>query len=287
MTQYGVDYSRGRPDLACVIGSGKRFVMRYLAYLPNTKVISKTELQTIHAKGLGVVLNWEQAQGDMLKGKSAGQEHAKEALKQANALGAPKWVPIYFSCDVDITNGSQMAAVAAYLDGVASVIGKNRTGVYGEYSVMEALVPAHATFGWQTYAWSGGKISSHAHIMQYRNGVSLCGADVDLDRSLNDNYGVWFRESPTPKPPVPPLVKDHSVYIKLDGFSLPELHQGDDDSQFSGWDHVMRAQRMLNVASDGNYGPKTSAAVKARGFGDGKTINLAVWTNLYGLSRKG
>jgi hypothetical protein len=183
----GVDYAWDRPDLNVLWNGGKRFVCRYLAFLPNGKVLQKAELDKLHGKGFGVVLNWEQAAGDMLAGFTRGQTHAREAV-----LGAPAWVPIYFSCDQDITTTSQMNAVASYLDGAASILGKDRVGVYGEAQVIDALVPTHAKWGWQTYAWSGGRNSASAHMKQYRNGVKLAGADLDLNISLKDNFGAWF-----------------------------------------------------------------------------------------------
>jgi len=187
----GVDYSTARPNLDQLWAAGKRFVSRYLAYTPNAKVLTKTELTALHAKGFGVVLNWEQATGDMGRGRDVGVAHATEALKQANALGAPASVPIYFSADFD-TNATSRGAVAAYLDGCASVLGLARVGVYGEADVIDAMIPAHATWGWQTYAWSTGRVSDKAHFYQYKNGVQLAGADTDLNRSLKDSFGAWF-----------------------------------------------------------------------------------------------
>src|ERR1700755_3427557 len=99
----GVDYSTARPNLDQLWAAGKRFVCRYLAYLPNNKVLQVNERSALHAKGFGIVLNWEQAAGDMLKGRAKGVEHATEALRQANALGAPASVPIYFLCRIGAT----------------------------------------------------------------------------------------------------------------------------------------------------------------------------------------
>lgn len=187
----GVDYSTGRPNLAALRASGRLFVCRYLAYLPNGKVLSRSERAAIHAAGLEIVLNWEQSDRDMLKGRNTGITHATEALRQAKALGAPANIPIYFSCDTD-TNAAQRVQVAAYLDGAASILGRNRVGVYGGFSVIEAMVPNHAAWGWQTYAWSAGKTSSKAHFKQYRNGVPVAGADCDLNVKLQANIGAWL-----------------------------------------------------------------------------------------------
>ena len=198
----GVDYAWERPNLDQLWAAGKRFACRYLAYLPNGKVLSAAELRSLQTRGFGVVLNWEQSAGDMLKGRATGEAHAREALRQANGLGAPASVPIYFSCDVDTTSNSQRLAAAAYLDGCAAVLGRARVGVYGEFEVIEfMLAGGKASWGWQTYAWSGGKVSALAHVMQYRNGVTLAGATLDLDRSLKDNFGAWWKDqAPQPQP---------------------------------------------------------------------------------------
>lgn len=195
----GVDYAWNRPNLDQLLTAGKRFVSRYLAYngtngyALNGKVLTSAERQALHAKGFAIMLNWEQAAGDMLKGYDTGKAHAQEALRQANALGAPASVPIYFSCDVDVTSDTQMASAGRYLDGVASVLGANRlrVGVYGEADVIDAMVPARAAWGWQTYAWSKGAISPKAHVLQYHNGVNLAGATLDLDRTLKPTFGAW------------------------------------------------------------------------------------------------
>lgn len=188
----GVDYSLARPNLDELWRAGKRFVSRYLAYLPNDKVLTFTELRRLHDRGFGVVLNWEQATGDMLKGFNTGKAHASEALRQANALDAPSNTPIYFSCDLQVTE-AQFAPVARYLDGAASVLGRHRVGVYGQYSLIQALVPTVATWGWQTYAWSAGKVSPKAHFLQYHNNVKVGGGDCDLNRSLKAEFGAWYK----------------------------------------------------------------------------------------------
>ena len=71
---------------------------------------------------------------------------------------------------------------------------------------------------------------------------------------------------------------------KLDGYALPVLKIGDDDADFPGYDRIGRVQRLLGVTDDGQYGPKTAAALKALGINDGRTIDLPVWRKLFGLS---
>lgn len=204
----GVDYSDARPDPDQLYAAGKRFVVRYLAYKPNTKVLGPDELATLQRRGFGVVLNWEQGSGDMLYGYDRGVAHAKEALTQANALGAPSSIPIYFSCDVDTVSSAQRQAAGDYLNGCASILGRNRVGVYGEFEVIEALVPTYAVYGWQTYAWSHGAVSEKAHLLQYQNDVTIGGGSVDLDRALQAQFGGWFTVSDPDYRPFGPPKRD-------------------------------------------------------------------------------
>jgi hypothetical protein len=98
------------------------------------------------------------------------------------------------SSPVSLTSG-QWAALDAALDAAAAVLrpAGDRTGIYGGFTAVEREVGAHCELGYQTYAWSGGRWSAKAKLQQYRNGLSLCGGTVDLDRSLADDFGQWPR----------------------------------------------------------------------------------------------
>lgn len=84
---------------------------------------------------------------------------------------------------------------------------------------------------------------------------------------------------------VGPVAAKDRTWQALDPYTLPVLRLGDNDDRFPGWNHIQRAQKLLDVAADGDYGPKTAQAVKALGFGNGRTIDLPVWVSLYGLSQ--
>jgi peptidoglycan hydrolase-like protein with peptidoglycan-binding domain len=276
----GVDYAWDRPNLDQLWAAGKRFVFRYLAYDntggygANGKVLRAPERAALHAKGFGIVLNWEQAAGDMLKGYDKGAQHAREALRQANALGAPGDAPIYFSCDVD-TNSSGRTAVAEYLRACGDVLGLARVGVYGEADVIDAMVPTRAKWGWQTYAWSGGQTSEKAHVKQYKNGVTVAGADCDLNVSLKSEWGVWW-----PSAVAPPTVPGPDWRPAL-WSALPVLRRGS-----KGW-QVRKVQALVNVAigaglsEDGDFGPATEAGVKrfqsSRGLASDGVVGVVTW----------
>jgi hypothetical protein len=216
---FGIDYSAGNGlTTGQMQAAGVTFVCRYLAYLPNSKVINSAEFGNLTAAGLGVVLVWEQSGRDANRGYAGGQADAAEADRQARALGAAGAVIYFAPCDYDAPEADQ-PKINAYLDGAASVVGRARTGFYGGlHPLRRALDAGKATWGWQTYAWSGGEWDSRAHIQQYHNGARMGPAEVDYDRSMAADFGQWPRPDAPPVPPPPADEED---------FEVPELKTGD------------------------------------------------------------
>lgn len=191
MTVTGLDFAWSKPSVSAIKGAGHVFVCRYLSYDDTGKNLTKSEATAYRKAGINVVSNWEYATDAALGGYNQGVRDAREANRQHLACGGGPTDPIYFSADWDATPGQQ-SAINSYLDGVASVIGRARTGVYGSfYVVKRAYEAGKAKWLWQTYAWSGGQVYSKAHIYQYHNGVKVGGADTDLNRALQANYGAW------------------------------------------------------------------------------------------------
>ena len=201
---YGVDYAWARPSLSTLKAQGYRFVVRYMSYDTSGKNLSAAEAKAIKAAGLDVVSNWEWGAQDALQGYNLGVQHAHAAESQAHADGAPAGRPIYFSIDFD-AQPSQQGAINAYYDGVASVIGRGRTGAYGGYGVIKRLFDAgKITWGWQTYAWSYGQWEPRAHLRQIQNGIGPGGGE-DKDQAMAADFGQWGATTapPTAKPPAP------------------------------------------------------------------------------------
>lgn len=195
MTYWGWDYSWWRPSNATLASNGVQFVCRYLSYDTTGKNITQPEYENLLGQGISVVLNWEWNPTDPLSGYNLGRQHAQKAESLRQALGAPDTAPIYFSADFNAT-ASQQAAIDQYLAGAASVIGSGRVGVYGSYYVVErCYANGSAAWFWQTYAWSNGNVSSHAHLYQYNNGVQ--GGNADQDKSLKDNFGQILPDGST------------------------------------------------------------------------------------------
>src|SRR5262245_18859177 len=189
---FGLDYATGNVDARCLRNFGARFVCRYLAppgSIYDWKRLTSGEVERITQAGLGLVLVFESSAARARGGRPAGKADSATARDAVIRLGLPPGAPVYFAVDFDATPGDQ-AAINAYLDGAAEVIGRNRVGIYGGfYPVRRALDAGKARYAWQTYAWSGGQWDPRAHIQQYSNGHRVCGISVDYDRSMTDDFG--------------------------------------------------------------------------------------------------
>jgi hypothetical protein len=199
MTQ-GCDYSFDRPDPACLFNKGIRFAVRYTSIGSDPKNMSAPEVQRLLDAGIALVTVFEESKGHMLGGRVAGVQAAKASRDLASACGMPDGRPHYFALDIDPNplRDSQWDHIRAYLDGAASVLGRDAVGVYGGFLAIEKLVPHSAPWGWQTRAWSKGKWSAKARLQQHEIEVGRCGGQVDLDRTHPDHsiadYGQWGLE---------------------------------------------------------------------------------------------
>jgi hypothetical protein len=193
---FGVDYAWGRPGATALKNAGVKFVCRYLSHDTTGKNLTAAEAKQLTAAGIWIVVVWESTANRALSGHAAGVADAKAARQQAAACGMPAGRPIYFAVDFD-ANAAQQAAINSYLDGAASVLGRDRVGLYaGYYVVKRAFDAKKITWGWQTYAWSGGHWDKRAQIQQYSNNHKINGVGVDYDRSMTGDYGQWQVNKP-------------------------------------------------------------------------------------------
>src|SRR4051812_27177943 len=128
----GLDYAFSpHPSTSAIKGGGYKFVCRYISSLPlndhNGKNLLAAEKRALLGAGIDVVVVAEEGASDMLGGHSRGAERARHANAVVKALGMPS-IPIYFAADWD-ASPSQQKPINAYLDGAASVIGRNRVGI--------------------------------------------------------------------------------------------------------------------------------------------------------------
>lgn len=187
-----LDYSLARPDPAAIAAAGYVGVLRYLApEIDAPKIITATEYENLIGHGLKVALNWEWYDNRAREGAASGTKDAQAALAQATALGYTGC--IYFSVDFDAGVADQ-GAINAYFEACAQVIGLSRLGAYAGYWPLSRLFDAGLiSYGWQTFAWSGGNRESRAHL--YQNGATAFDGGADINDVLKAN---WTGETMTP-----------------------------------------------------------------------------------------
>ena len=163
-----VDYSWTHPDPGSLKAAGYVGVMRYLARKVDAKLLQAGERDALHAAGLGIGLVWETTASRAGDGEAAGVADAVTAEGLADALGAPRELPIFFAVDFDAT----AAQVAPYFDGVRANA-RRPVGLYGSFRIVEGV---DVDWYWQCAAWSRGRISDRAHLYQ-RIGAPVPGTD--------------------------------------------------------------------------------------------------------------
>jgi len=235
------DYSSARPGGAVLVQFGMRGVIRYLWSNVNSKGLGQVELDDLVANGLKVALVYEE-DGRELVEDGGGLRVAKIADGLRQALGISH-APVHFAVDFE-PNADELKKIVDEIISIDEIFPFEERGVYGNFDVIEAVVGGgHAKYGWQTYAWSNGRVSEHATLYQYRNGQSINGSAVDFDKNLSEDFGA------------------------IDGSTLPASTADDPMiGEVMGVKDYQKALKQLryNVGDvDGIKGPQTTAAIKA------------------------
>lgn len=199
---HGADYSFARPGAATLKTRGIEFVGRYLWREKyddgrTNKGIGRTELDELSAAGIEVFFIYEEDGKELQGGFDAGVRVAKQAESYLHELGL-EGRPIYFNVDYDAP-ADHMPKILEALDGVASVIGRERTGLYAGYGPLTVAFDAgKITWGFQTYAWSGGKWDTRAQLQQWSNGQ--WNGSIDFTRAMFAEFGQNPVVKPDPEP---------------------------------------------------------------------------------------
>jgi hypothetical protein len=262
-----VDYSWARPAPADLARRGYTGAMRYLSYEPG-KNLSHAERDALWAAGIAIGFVWETVPNRPLAGYTAGAEDGRAANRQADDFGWPAWVPIAYAVDFDPAN--RLGAVVEYFKGALSVGGRP-VGVYGTYSVLEALAPVvhqgrRVECYWQCAGWSGSgsgsggsirlddgsnrRVSRHACLYQ----------DISETRHSGEDHNhvlghVAFLFHPDQAPEGGPALKEK---IMANGVKLPDIPESGDSVWVPSTDGVGRPRRYEAPYPDG-----TSALLEA------------------------
>ena len=177
---HGVDFGWGAASVATMRANGWSFGASYLSFDPS-KDWQHSQVAAYAAAGIARVFVWETSATRALDGCMAGRIDARNALAEAATFG---FRAIYFAVDFEL-QPPQDQAVAGYFRCIVGQIGVDHTGAYGGIATVSLLFNLHLIrYGWQTYAWSGGRWDRRAQLQQYLNGSS-----VDYDRAVAKDYG--------------------------------------------------------------------------------------------------
>lgn len=213
----GFDYAWGFSSSlpAAIKKAGGQFVVRYVGSSP--KCLTSAERDELHAAGIGIGLVYEIGGTSFKQGEVAGQADGAAAAMAAKNLGVPAGTPIWFAIDVATAD---FASTNAYLLGCAKACAPYEARLYGSYAVVQAAGGANH---WQTYAWSGSNMSSHAGLYQWHNGVNVGGVDMDNTRTVNgglSSLGGWLTFANVPVPAPGPSPVPHPVAASKDKLRL-------------------------------------------------------------------
>lgn len=236
------DHAAGRPGAQALKDAGFQGAIRYMANSPDrglpNKILTPEEAQGFKDAGMELVSNWQKGKGptaDWKRGYQGGVEDARAALDHHFATGGPGYRPIYFSVDEDVDLDTWNNLVLPYLQGAASVLGKEWVGVYGGQRSMWWAEEDGFKWRWQTKAWSrydeAGKWNASLPV-QWEPGVQIrqervdqdtvAGIGVDVNTTWADDYGQWSKsQAPTPIPeaPVTGVPEHQRLYMYGNGSS--------------------------------------------------------------------
>lgn len=203
-----VDYMYAAGQSPAAIKSfGYVGVMRYLAPLPNSKVMTKAEAFALHAAGLGIGLVWEWTNNRAGAGAAAGTVDAQRAEAQADALGYPSDCPIFYAIDYDVGG----PAVAPYFQGIAQAA-RRPVGVYGPRPAVDWMIANRlAVYGWQAAGWVHGADSQVAHLKQLVGSKLIPNTDVN---EMLKPFPTWGLADPVTNKPTGYLEDDDMLMVQ-------------------------------------------------------------------------
>lgn len=176
------------------------------------KPVTRDYTDGLRAAGLHVVSCYQYGKpgwpdpSDFTRGYQGGVADAQTALRLHAAAGGPDTAPIFFSIDEDIDLDTWKNVAREWFRGINSVLGANRTGLYGHnrvcaWAIDDGVIGRSTTAGhwwaWQTVGWSAGQREPRAVLLQVvvntasEPGAVLGGTHVDVDDVLAADFGQW------------------------------------------------------------------------------------------------
>lgn len=140
------------------------------------------------------------------------------------------------------------------------------------------LYPGDDSGKWDAYS---GQVPA---ILQFTSSAKIAGQTTsDANAFRGTIVQLQNLVAPGWAPPKPPR-KVNTLKFQV---TMPVLKEGDDDKKFDGYNMIARVQKIVGVTPDGNWGPKTTAAIASWckvSNNTAKTMNENLWRELLGLS---
>ena len=122
------------------------------------KPVTREYADALRASGLHVVSNFQYGKpgsptpSDFTRGYDGGVADAQNALRLHGGAGGPASAPIFFSVDDDIDLDTWKSLVLAWFRGINSVLGVERTGLYGHahacaWAIADDVIGTSSTAG--------------------------------------------------------------------------------------------------------------------------------------------
>lgn len=249
-----IDYSGRPPSATSIKKAGHVGVIRYFSdSRPGAnfagKPMRKAELDDMKANGLAVVACYQfgkENDADVRGGYAGGVKHAKRAEELIKEAGGDLKAPIFFAVDFNIDLKFWNDVAVHFFRGVASVIGLERTGIYGHsrvcsWAIEDKVIGRNSNgryWAWQTIAWSNGEREPQAVLYQDTFRKYIEGTEVDVNQVLDSDYGQFWldRKSPAPAPVQVADIKPNPQH-RGDPLFLPKLLKawGVKVEEFAGW----------------------------------------------------
>ena len=212
-----IDFAARQIPAADIRAAGHSGVINYVSTSRpgsnfGAKPITLPYAQSLHAAGLIVVSNFQYgkpggtAPSDFTRGYAGGVADARTAWQLHTAAGGAKNAPVFFSVDDDINRDTWNNLALPWFRGINSVLGVQRTGVYGGYDtcrwaaesgvIGNSQVPGYR-WAWQTRSWSNGQRFPAAVLYQHTidtastPGPLVGGIRVDVNDVMAQDCGQW------------------------------------------------------------------------------------------------
>lgn len=212
-----IDYAMKQIPAADIKAAGHSGVVNYVSLSRpgsnfGAKPITRPYAEALTAAGLVIVSNYQYgkpggtAPSDFTRGFAGGVNDARTAWHLHTAAGGGQSAPVFFSVDDDIDRNTWNAVALPWFRGINSVLGVQRTGVYGGINVCQwagadGVIGNSRTPGrrwaWQTRSWSRGQIDPAAVLYQRivstasTPGPIVGGLEVDVNDVLAQDCGQW------------------------------------------------------------------------------------------------